>query len=320
MENFKRILWKTYSSPLKFKNAVFLTHIIVFGVLFGILISWFGQIIEATIPVNVTLSVSDDPLLTKNGSSKQANTYKVPNIVHFIWFGTNKEMKFLNYISILSVHKIHKPELIMFHCNHLPVGPWWEKLWHQVPLEIHFLEPPGYIHGQKISHVYHQGDVAKIEILMQYGGIYLDCDVVVVNPMHELRVHDVTLGKEKHDKFIAGIIIARPNAPFLKLWYESYRNNYRPHDWDYNCARVTYQIYLKRPDLMHVEPYRLTTPDADDWHQLWWFVIEWRHLFCVHVMQHLIWKDYNPENIKQLESTFGETVRYIYYGSADKVL
>ncbi len=53
---------------------------------------------------------------------------------------------------------------------------------------------------------------------MEYGGIYLDYDVIVLQPMDELRLYDITLGKEKPPKFIAGIIVANRDAPFLKLW------------------------------------------------------------------------------------------------------
>ena len=303
---------------LNYKKVFSITSLLAFGVIFGVLLSHYGLLFE-NISVDVTLSVLDDPLLTKNGSSKQTSVYKVPNIVHFIWFGENKEMKFLNYISILSAHRIQKPDAIFLHCNHLPVGHWWEKLWREVPIKIHHREPPSEIHGQRLLHMYHKGDIAKIEILMEHGGIYLDYDVIVVSSMNELRRYDTTLGKEKPPKFIAGIIVARANAPFLKLWYESYRDNYRAFDWDYNCARVPYQIYLKRQDLLHVEPYKLTTPDWKDRHQLWYEVIDWRKLYCIHVMQHLNWTEYDPSNIKDLDSTFGEVVRYIYYGNSSRI-
>lgn len=122
-------------------------------------------------------------------------------------------------------------------------------------------------------------------------------------------------GKEKPPKFIAGIMLARPGSTFMWLLYESYRNNYRPFDWDYNCARVAYQIYLTRPDLLHVEPYRLTTPDWLDRRKLWDEVIDWSDLYVIHVMGHFMRESYTPDSIRNINSTFGETMRYIYYGS-----
>jgi len=60
--------------------------------------------------------------------------YVVPNTVHFIWFAdsADKPLTFLNYISIVSAHRVQQPDNIMFHCNHLPSGQWWDRLWRQV--------------------------------------------------------------------------------------------------------------------------------------------------------------------------------------------
>ena len=150
---------------------------------------------------------------------------------------------------------------------------------------------------------------------MKYGGIYLDYDVIVVNPLDPLRKYELTIGKEKPPKFNAGTIVASKDALYLRVVYQSYKNNYRPLDWDYNCARLPYQIYLEHPEMVHVEKYRLTTPDWTERHLLWNSIIDWSDLFTIHVMIHLNFADYNPENIKTMNSTFGEVARYIYYGS-----
>jgi len=56
-----------------------------------------------------------------------------------------------------------------------------------VPLKIIYYSPPEYIHNQRLHHVYHRGDVAKMEILLEYGGIYLDYDVIVLNSLDPVR-------------------------------------------------------------------------------------------------------------------------------------
>jgi len=124
-------------------------------------------------------------------------------------------------------------------------------------------------------------------------------------------------GKEKPPKFMAGIMVARRRSTFMRLVHASYRDNYRPRDWDYNCARVAYQLYRRRPDLLHVEPHRLTTPDWRERARLWRDVIDWRDLYVVHVMGHDTPDDSNPASIRALNSTFGEVMRYVYYGSSE---
>ena len=306
-------------------------HLVLFvcaGFCIGVIVNYYGLLFESIVvrvEVDVLESANTSTILrrmqTPDDVIGNMTQNIVPNIVHFIWFATdaNKTLSFLNYMSMRSAHTIQKPEIIMLHCNFLPTGKWWERAWREIPFRIVHREIPAKIHGQTIVHTYHKGDVAKIEVLLEFGGIYLDYDVLVINSLDPFRQYDATLGKEKPPKFIAGIIVAKKNSLFLKLLYESYRNNYRPLDWDYNCARVAYQIYLSRPDLLHVEPYKFTTPDWQDRRLLWNDVIEWRHLYVIHVMGHFIWDEYTPENIGSLNSTFGEVMRFIYYGSSSIV-
>ena len=81
-----------------------------------------------------------------------------------------------------------------------------------------FRKVPKQIFNQTLIHIYHKGDIAKLEILKQYGGIYLDYDVLVLRSMGELRKYPFSIGREGPPKFIAGIIVAHKDALFLKLW------------------------------------------------------------------------------------------------------
>lgn len=318
---------RSYWSRVCLKRVLIGLLLIACGIIAGITVNYYGLVFEA-IHVEIKVSpaqasntssvlhsLSRDLLPGRHGNS--SSPFVVPNIVHFIWFATDvvREVSFLNYISIKSAYQIQRPDAILFHCNQMPSGLWWQRLWTEVPLTIVYRQPPQHIHNQRLYHIYHSGDVAKMEILLEYGGIYLDYDVIVVNNMDPLRKYDATLGKEKPPKFIAGIIVARQGATFLRLLYESYRNNYRPWDWDYNCARVAYQLYTQRPDLLHVEDYKLTTPDWKERWKLWDAVIDWSDLYVIHVMGHFMWFDYSPDSIKTINSTFGEAMRFIYYGN-----
>jgi len=58
-----------------------------------------------------------------------------------------------------------------------------------------YREPPTQIYGQNVTNIYHRGDIAKFEVILEYGGIYLDYDVIVVNSLNPLRYYDTTLGE-----------------------------------------------------------------------------------------------------------------------------
>jgi mannosyltransferase OCH1-like enzyme len=59
---------------------------------------------------------------------------------------------------------------------------------------------PTHIFGQEMKHVFHQTDVAKLEVLLEYVGIYLDYDVYVVNNLNSLRRYPATYG-EKYSQY-----------------------------------------------------------------------------------------------------------------------
>ena len=245
------------------------------------------------------------------------NGYVVPNIVHFIYFGNTKNLTFIQYLSILSASIVQKPRLLMLHCDVLPKGYWWERLWREVPLNIMYREAPKDVYGQPIRHAFHQSDVARLEILLEHGGIYLDTDVLVIQPLDALRRYDLSMGKEKTPKLISGIIVARKNALFLKIWQRSYRNNYWQYKWDYNSGIVAYKLYKERQDLVHVEPTRLTTPDWLERHRLYYDDINWRELYVLHLMFHKEKAKFDPEVLKTLRGIVGQVMRKIYYGSPE---
>lgn len=265
------------------------------------------------------LALLQEPLFEEATRIVATPPYTVPNIVHYIWFARdeNQPLSFINYVSILSAHRIQRPQLILLHCNHLPSGKWWRKLSRRVPVRIVHREPPRTIFNQSIKHIYHAADVTKLQLMQTYGGIYLDADVIVLNSLDPLRLYNATLGKERPPKLIAGIMIGAPGAAFFRIVYESYRGDYRGDDWDYNCARRPFELYTKYPHLLHVEPYKLTTPDFIDRHLLFDGLIDWRHLYVIHIMGHLMSQStIGPQNIRTLQTTFGEVMRYVYYGSS----
>lgn len=268
---------------------------------------------------DVNISALDTPATGGNNSS-----LLVPNIVHLIWFGASRQFTFINYVSVLSVIRFQKPAKILLHCDHLPIGRWWQRLKHEGHydneaglISIMARQPPAFVGRSRIDSVYHQADVVKLEVLVKYGGIYVDLDVILLRSLNPLRVYEASIGREKPPKLIMGVMLARKGARFLRLWLDSYKHSYKPDLWDYNSGIVPYHLYTLRPDLLHVESRALTTPDWTERHLLWNDVIDWRPLYVVHIMTHKIDTDFKPDNIKTLNNTFGAVMRYVYYGSSD---
>ena len=100
-------------------------------------------------------------------SLNRTDRYLVPNVVHYVWFGDPLEISFLNYLSLLSVHKFLKADYTFIHGNSIPTGQWWTKVINSIPNIYHVKRTqPEQIHGKKIVHTEHCADVARLEILL----------------------------------------------------------------------------------------------------------------------------------------------------------
>ena len=108
--------------------------------------------------------------------------YVVPNVVHYVWFADGyTQMRLHHFLSVKSAYVHIRPDAILFHCNHEPVGQWWKLARRTIrTLRIVKLRPRSEIFGNAIVRPEHKSDVARIEILLDQGGIYLDTDVIAL--------------------------------------------------------------------------------------------------------------------------------------------
>lgn len=128
---------------------------------------------------------------------KKSEKFLVPNIVHFVWFSFDERLKFHQMISIRSAYLFIKPDMIILHCDNEPTGYWWKYVKNLIKtLIIRKITPPKIVLGKRLVKVEHQSDIARIQILQQYGGIYLDFDVIVLKSFDDLRYYNYTMGLE----------------------------------------------------------------------------------------------------------------------------
>jgi hypothetical protein len=75
-----------------------------------------------------------------------------------------------------------------------------------------------------LNHVAHKADVVRLEVLLKYGGIYLDMDVLALKSFDELRQFPMVLGQEGLDGFIGlanAVIVAHSSSSFLQQWFQN---------------------------------------------------------------------------------------------------
>ena len=101
-------------------------------------------------------------------------------------------------------------------------------------------------------------DYWRGDILIRYGGIYMDWDVMWVNPIPEdLRRYETVACADFPatgafpDVFNMGVLLAAKGSKYLRFFLESY-HHYLDSHWSYNAIHMPYKVYEKHPDLLLV--------------------------------------------------------------------
>ena len=171
--------------------------------------------------INSSVTLTSGALHVTSSPEKEGH-FVVPNVVHYVWIGDYEPMRFHHYLSVKSVFNLMKPERIFFHCDNEPTGKWW-KLTKSTILSLRIVKliPSTHIFGNEVIIPEHKSDIARIEILIKHGGIYIDTDVFVIKSFDPLRKYNFTMGIEYHGnpgRLNNGVIVAAKEAPFLHKW------------------------------------------------------------------------------------------------------
>ncbi|MFA6980162.1 MAG: glycosyltransferase [Ignavibacteriaceae bacterium] len=190
----------------------------------------------------------------------------IPNIIHYIYgleenFG-GKPFSFINYLAVLTASVLNSPQKIYFHYHFEPVGYWWDKA--KELLTLKRIEQRNVIFGNKLIHYAHKADVARLEILMKYGGIYLDIDVICVNSFNPLLEYDCVLGREENVGLCNAVILCKANSEFISRWYDSYKF-FEEDKWNYHSVKLPQVLARRHLDEIHiVDEYSFFYPTNDD--------------------------------------------------------
>lgn len=141
----------------------------------------------------------------------------------------------------MSAFNAIKPSRIYLHYIYEPSGEWWEKVKGMVTLNK--IKPISFIFGNHIKHVAHMSDVIRLRVLLKYGGIYLDMDVISLKPFDDLLTitspkRRVIMGQEGEGGRIGlcnAVIIAAPNSEVIRKWLSAY-STFDSSQWNYHSV------------------------------------------------------------------------------------
>ncbi len=184
-----------------------------------------------------------------------------PKLIHFVYVG-GRPFSFIHFLAVYTAWKVNRPDKLYLHYSEEPQGPWWEKA--RPLLTLNRVAPVDSVFGNPVMFPAHQADVIRLQMLRRYGGIYLDLDIICLRPFTPLLTHDFVMGIEPGSGLCNAVIIAKPEAVFLRHWWENYRN-FDGSRWNQHSVVLPYALAQSHPAQIHVaDQYAFFYPAHND--------------------------------------------------------
>ena len=172
----------------------------------------------------------------------------VPKIIHFIYVG-GRPFSFIHFLAVYTAWKVNRPQRMFLHHTEEPCGEWWALA--RPLVELNRVADVTEVYGNPVTYPAHKADVIRLDVLRRYGGIYLDLDVVSLNPFDPLLDRGCVMGIEPGTGLCNAVILAPPGADFISRWQEHYRN-FDGKRWNYHSVVLPGRMAQESPDLVRL--------------------------------------------------------------------
>lgn len=176
------------------------------------------------------------------------------------------EFPFHAAMGILSAKARHPGATIFVFGTREPGGPYWSV----VAGLIRFVQVPrfGWFGPAKLSTDAQRLEIVRLLVLLEIGGIAMDCDTLTLRNMDMLARHAFVLGTQAaipgtRSAFGHAILAARQGSRFADAWlkaFESFDMNGGDLNWSLFVNELPMYLYAKQPEDAHILP-----------HQRWFF-------------------------------------------------
>jgi len=176
----------------------------------------------------------------------------IPNILHYVQLSAGgREWKLHHYLSVKSAIERSEVDTINIWVDTEPTGYFWEKT-KSLSINVIFIEPPVEIFGIPIKQQAHKSDVLRLQILIEYGGIYVDTDTIFVKSFKSLLNNKFVLGQQGVngiEGLCPAVILSQPDSIFAKRWLLGFNESFKggPPGSDTWCTHsVHYPMWLSK--------------------------------------------------------------------------
>lgn len=256
-------LFQMLSACAKVKGKLVCTAVTVLLIIFAlsskITTDSYTSVLQSSSVPLWEQTLNFEKLNFNNYTGTHSGCYLVPNYIHYVSFG-GKPINYIQLVCILAAFKNQKPEKMFFHYDDKQTftGKYWEVL-EKMPgfkdiIVYNRTELPREVFGQPLSddwRKWHGSDVVRVQVLMKYGGVYLDADSYLVQSIDNYRRFEMVVNWDEEQFLGNQVLIAHKDARFLKKYLDCYKS-YDKEKWYYNAGeRPTVEVLYKEPELIH---------------------------------------------------------------------
>lgn len=175
------------------------------------------------------------------------------NNIHYVFglmsdFG-GKPWSYIHYLSVKSAAVINPYHQIHFWYEFEPNGEWWDES--KKYLTLHKIESPNNVFGNPLLHHAHKADVVRLQILKEYGGIYIDSDVICLKPFSLINHCGFWMAKQYDYGLCNATMGGDKDSKFLNIWLDTYKTfrskGWDPY-WDEHSVKIPRQLANKFPE------------------------------------------------------------------------
>ncbi|XP_060082164.1 uncharacterized protein LOC132561474 [Ylistrum balloti] len=246
----------------------------------------------------------------------ETNGRRVPNIAHYVWFGI-KNMTFYQLVSFISVHRFQNPCMILVHGDVIPAGPYWKYLIRRVPTIIHVhMTPPHRVrNGKVLGSMTHKSNIARLMVLKEYGGVYLDLDTILLRSLVPLMNYPVTMSLEYESNLWNGLIVAERDPVFIRQWITLFHDLYYfdPNKYFEFSLFLPTRIAKAHPSWIHIENMTFCTPNGMNLNKIFKENYDWKQNYAMHLYIRYYKENDDVITVRRFNSTIGALARFVLY-------
>jgi mannosyltransferase OCH1-like enzyme len=181
----------------------------------------------------------------ENKINKQIN---IPKIIHLIYLN-DRPLNSYNYSCFDSIIRYMNDYDIWVHNDVEPNDEHWNKFKSNNNVYIKKIKRIKIFDSFSIKYVQYESDIIRMNILYEYGGIYLDNDIYLVNNIDSLleSTYSVYISKETEENIINCVLISEPNNEFIKIWLDNFSMGFRMNNWGWHIRNLPKILLEKYP-------------------------------------------------------------------------